>query len=133
MVQVIDTSVAVKWFVEETGRPAALELLKQLFEKPQDFVVPELFYFELVHVFNMAFPEPSETDIYLLDSLFKMGIVRLSMTEELSHGIRHFQKMGLSGYDAAYVAVARMVKGTWLTFDKKAHKRIAPLKLSRLL
>lgn len=133
MVQVIDTSVAVKWFVEEPGRPAALEVLDQLFGRPQEFVVPELFYFELVHIFNMAFPEPSFTDLSLLDTLFKMGIVRLSMTEELSQGIRHFQKMGLSGYDAAYVAVARMVKGTWVTFDRKAHKRVASLKLSRLL
>jgi len=32
--------------------------------------------------------------------------------------------LGLSGYDACYAALARDLKGIWLTFDEKAHRMI---------
>jgi predicted nucleic acid-binding protein len=55
------------------------------------------------------------------------------MSAELLHDIGEFKKLGLSGYDAAYVALARQLKGRWLTFDAKAHQKIKNLKLSELL
>ena len=58
---------------------------------------------------------------------------RFSMSTEMCSGIGYFQSLGLSGYDAAYVTLAKEVKGIWLTFDGKAHKKIASLKLSRCL
>ena len=39
----------------------------------------------------------------------------------------------LSGYDAAYVALAHLLKGLWITCDRKAHARVAGLGLSELL
>lgn len=133
MVKVIDTSVAVKWLVEEEGRAPALAIFEEVLSAPGNFAVPELFYFELAHVFNSAVFHPTVEEEKILEYIWTCGIQRFSMTPELAAYIRSFQKMGLSGYDAAFVAVARMVKGTWVTFDRKAHKRVASLKLSRLL
>lgn len=133
MVKIIDASVAIKWFVSERGQDAALGILKDLLDDPSEFAVPELFYFELANVFNRLVPNPNKGQIEVLSTVLSLGMHRFSMTRELSDQIRHFQARGLSGYDAAYVALAKIVKGRWLCFDKKAHQKIKHLGLSTLL
>jgi predicted nucleic acid-binding protein len=38
----------------------------------------------------------------------------------------------ISGHDATYLATAQIVGGVWLTFDRRAHERVASPGLSRL-
>lgn len=133
MVRIIDTSVAIKWFVHEKGRDNALVLLNDLLEAPESFAVPELFYFELSHVFNRLIPNPRDTQLELFDQIINIGINRFSFTPELFKYLQKYQNMGLSGYDASYVALAYMLKGIWITFDKKAHSKIASHRLSQVL
>lgn len=133
MVQIVDASVAFKWFVEEEGVTRALEVLERLVQSPEDFAVPEIFFFELVHTFNRLVGEPSADNMATLKQLFNMDLRRFSMDEPLFQRTRKFQALGLSGYDAAYVAIAEMIRGKWLTFDRKAHQKIAHLGLSELL
>ena len=52
------------------------------------------------------------------------------MTEKLAVAADRYTKMGLSGYDACYAALARDFKGIWLTFDEKAHRMIQKENLS---
>ncbi len=40
---------------------------------------------------------------------------------------------GLSGYDATYVALARLVGGSWLTADRRAASRVRNRRLVRIL
>jgi predicted nucleic acid-binding protein len=47
------------------------------------------------------------------------------MTPGISSRSERFVEMGLTGYDAVYVALAEELDATWLTFDSKAHSRIA--------
>jgi predicted nucleic acid-binding protein len=133
MVRIVDASVAIKWFVEEPGRDRALELLAEILSKPGNFAVPELFFFELVHVFHRTLPNPSETQLTLLERVLVLGIPRFGMTPDLFRATRTMQALGLSGYDAAYVGLARLLGGRWVTFDRKAHSLAEPLTLSELL
>lgn len=133
MVRIIDTSVAIKWFVNEKGRDNALVLLNDLLKDPESFAVPELFYFELSHIFNRLIPNPRDTQLELFDQIINVGINRFSFTPELFKYLQKYQNMGLSGYDASYVALAQMLKGVWITFDKKAHSKIASHHLSQVL
>lgn len=133
MAHVVDTSMAIKWFVEEEGRETSLKILEAIGKSPADFSVPELFYFELVHVFNNVVPNPNEGQTRLMRKILELGMNRFSMTSPFFARVQTFQKIGLSGYDAAYVTVAEMIRGKWLTFDRKAHRKIAHLHLSELL
>ncbi|MEI6806073.1 MAG: type II toxin-antitoxin system VapC family toxin [Myxococcaceae bacterium] len=133
MAEIIDASVAIKWFIEEDGRESALEVLSRVIDKPQSFCVPELFYFELAHVLNRVLGQLNHSQKHLYESILHLGMHRFPMNPELHLSICEFQAMGLSGYDAAYVAVAKHVSGIWLTFDAKAHKIIKPFGLSQLL
>ncbi len=133
MVRIVDASVAIKWFVIEPGRERALEILSEILAKPGVFAVPELFCFELAHVFHRTVPEPSDANVRLLEQVLNLGMTRFSMTPELLSEIRRLQSLGLSGYDAAYVGLAALLGGRWLTFDRQAHTLVQHLDLSELL
>ena len=133
MVQVIDASVALKWFLLEEGRDRALILLEELLSAPARFAVPELFYFEVAHVFGRAVPNPSLEQCELLKQVSVLGIQRFAMTPGLLTEMLGLQRLGLSGYDAAYAGLAKLLEGQWITFDRKAHERVAHLGLSRVL
>jgi len=133
MIEIIDASVAIKWFIKEKGHETSLAVLERILESPEYFAVPELFYFEVSHVLNRLIPSLNRGQKELLHHLLQWGVVRFSMTKEWMEEIRRFQQLGLSGYDSAYAALAKILKGTWLSFDKKAHAKIAHLKLSRCL
>ncbi len=133
MVRIIDASVALKWFLLEEGRDRALVLLEELLTTPADFAVPELFYCELAHVFHRSIPDPSPVQIELLQQVLVLGIQRFAMTPPMLNEMRGLQRLGLSGYDAAYVALAKLLEGQWVTFDRRAHERIAHLGFSLAL
>lgn len=133
MVRVVDTSVAVKWFVEEAGRESAVKIFETMVATPGEFAVPELFYFELVHVFNSVVPHPNDGQLRVMENVLGLGIHRFPMSPSFFAKVQKFQRMGLSGYDAAYVSLAEMTGGKWLTFDRKAHQKIARLHLSEIL
>ena len=65
--------------------------------------------------------------------IINCGIFRQPMTEKLVEQAAVFVKKGLTGYDACYAALARDINGTWITFDEKAHKRLAKEKVSHNL
>ena len=52
------------------------------------------------------------------------------MTENIYYRADRFIKMGLTGYDAVYAALAGELQGSLLTFDSKAHEKIRSENLS---
>jgi predicted nucleic acid-binding protein len=65
--------------------------------------------------------------------LLQGGIFRQPMTEDLALKASRFVGLGLTGYDACYAALAKDLKGLWLTFDHKAHRILEREKVSCLL
>jgi len=53
--------------------------------------------------------------------------------EDLALKASCFVGLGLAGHDACYAALAKDMKGLWLTFDHKAHRLIEREKVSCLL
>ena len=47
------------------------------------------------------------------------------MTDNIFNRADRFIAMGLTGYDACYVALAEELDAAWLTFDGKACRKIA--------
>lgn len=133
MAKIIDASVAIKWFVTEAGHDRAMQLLSEIVQRPRQFAVPELFFFELIHVFHRVLPQATPQQINLLEQVMVFGWQRFVMTPALLKETRRFQSLGLSGYDGSYVALAKQLHGRWVTADQKAHDRIAHLRLSEML
>lgn len=133
MIWIIGASVAVRWFIEEEAHHLADEVLEKVIDEPVKFAVPELFAFEVFSVLQRIHPNGLEAFTKGIIPVIQGGIFRQPMTESLALKANSFVKLGLTGYDACYVALARDLKGMWLTFDEQAHTLIQEEKRSFLL
>lgn len=134
MVKVIDASVAIKWFVREEDSESALDILNDLYTHPHHFMVPELFFFELWSVLYRLIPSAnlSRTQEKFFN-LCNCGVERHPFSETLAQSSIEFIQRGLSGYDATYAGLAKLMNGKWITADVKAHRKIEDFKVSVLL
>jgi predicted nucleic acid-binding protein len=121
VIWVIDASVAIRWFIEEEAHPHADEVLERIVDKPSSFAVPELFSFEVYSVLQRLHPDGLDAFRKGVMPLLQGGIFRHPMTERLALMTDRFVKRGLTVYDACYAALARDLRGMWLTFDQRVH------------
>jgi predicted nucleic acid-binding protein len=133
MIWIIDASVAIRWFIEDEAHAHADEVLEKVIDRPERFAVPELFAFEVFSVLQRIHPNGLEAFRKGIMPLLQGGIFRQPMTESLAAKANGFVNLGLTGYDACYAALARDLKGIWLTFDEQAHSLIQKEKISCLL
>lgn len=133
--QVLDASVAIKWFVEgETGRAEAIELLDRIRDDPRAFVVPELFFNEMLAVLARLVGRDGDALRAHLEALQDLGMERVGNGRELiARASAIASRYGLSGYDSVYAACAELMGGCWLTADLRAHRRIQRLRISRAI
>lgn len=127
---ILDASVAIKWYVKGTEHPNADIIMEKLIDEPNNFAVPELFSYEMLSVLYRHHPEAQQIFDRDINRILHSGILRYPMTENIYTRADRFIKAGLNGYDAVYVALAEELNGVWLTFDAKAHNKIAREKLS---
>lgn len=120
----IDASVGVKWFLNEADAEPARQLLRDIGAHHRQFVVPELFYYEVYSVCVRRHPDPRRFASEGMALLSRIPLTRVPMTVELSELGHPYVKMGLTGYDAVYAALSKMVKGSWITYDKDAAKKL---------
>lgn len=133
MIWVVDASVAVRWFLKDEQHPHADAVLRNLIDTPENFAVPELFCFEVYAVLSRVHPNGHDVFVEAVLPIINGGIFRQPMTESLANQADLFVKKGLTGYDASYAALAKEMKGMWLTFDEKAHSCLAKERISHLL
>ena len=133
MIWILDASVAVRWFIEEEAHPHADVVLEKVIDSPERFAVPELFAFEVFSVLQRIHPNGLEAFRKGIMPLLQGGVFRQPMTERLAVKANHFVTLGLTGHDGCYAALARDLRGIWLTFDERAHRLIQKEKMSFLL
>lgn len=131
---ILDTSVAVKWFFnDEPHREDAVRVLDFLTRKPDSVMVPDFFFHELTAVCIRKTGYEKKLVLEYLNTVYQMGITKIDLGEELSQeAINLACDYKISFYDAIYVALARLMKGIWLTADKKALHKL-PKNLARHL
>ena len=130
---IIDASVAMRWLLKDETHVNADKVLHHILRNPEEFAVPELFAFEVLAVLSRLHLEPLEAYLAGVLPVLQSGIFRQPMTGTLASLSSKYIEMGLSGYDASYVALAQDLKAVWLTFDKKAHDCVSITGLSCLL
>lgn len=132
---VVDASVAAKWFLP--GEPLASEaraVLHAIRDEPREFLVPELFMNELLAVLARMHGVTAADVAEAISLVEALGLHRVANGHELLATAAGLAvDWGLSGYDATYVALARLVGGAWLTADRRAASRVRDRKLVRIL
>lgn len=133
MIWVLDASVAVRWFLKDESHPNADAVLRRLIDHPEFFAVPELFCFEVYAVLCRIHPSGQDAFLKGMIPILNSGILRQPMTGSLATQASRYVERGLTGYDACYAALAKEIRGTWLTFDQKAHDIVARERVSHNL
>jgi predicted nucleic acid-binding protein len=113
---VLDASVVVKWFRSKGERNlAAAKALRRSFEAGELLVfAPPLLRLEIVNVAGRRWRWSAGALVGLADALDDIGF---QLTEPDLVRVAHWTALGLTAYDAAYVAVAEAVETTLVTDD----------------
>ena len=125
-----DASVALRWYLQEEYSETADSVRRRIVEEPALFAVPELFGCEVFSVLFRVHPRPWKTFQEGILPLLQSGVLRYPLTEAVAQRAVRFAGLGLTGYDSMYAALAEELGACWLTFDARAHARIAPEGLS---
>lgn len=133
MIWIIDASVAIRWFLKSETHPNANAVLHRLIDQPISFAVPELFCFEVYAVLCRLHPQGHDVFMKGMVPIINSGIFRQPMTDALARQAVGFINKKLTGYDAAYAALAKEMNGQWLTFDQKAHNCMIEEHISHVL
>lgn|SRR3989338_2545638 len=117
--QVLDASVAVKWFCDEEDADKALRIKEDYKSGRIDLIVPELLFIELINVLKHKKADEGkllEINDFLWGAGFK--IERINKTI-LDSAIRLSKKYSLTIYDAIYLAVANLNSAQLISADEQ--------------
>ncbi len=122
---VVDASVAVKWFTREEGSDEALGLLKMHIDGDVTLAAPDLLIWEVVNAlrYNPGFGRSivSQALEDLLDFQLKTFP---SSVEWAGESIAVAFEKGITIYDAAYLGLARWLRGSLCTADSAFLKKV---------
>lgn len=122
---VLDASIVVKWFHEESDTPLAQSFQERMLAGEIRVSVPPLLFYEVANVLTLKAPSEINAVEEALSSLQTMPFQVVEvMPGILIDGVRLAHQFRISVYDALYVALALFLKGVVITADKKLKEKV---------
>ena len=122
-VLVLDASVGVKWFRDETGSEEAVTLLDRLGSGDVALVVPAVFPHEVLDVARRRYGVPHARRVWA--RLDAAGLVVAGVDSSLiDDTLALSERFGLTVYDAAAPALAARLGCACVSADRRAHGRM---------
>jgi predicted nucleic acid-binding protein len=134
VITVVDASIAVRWFAPHGDADDAIadRVLARVIARPAAHVVPELFVYEVMAVLIRELADAPAVQ-RAMRRLDRLAMRRVRQDPQLVEAAsRLAQRHRLTGYDAAYVALAETLGGRWLTLDARACVRLRGTTLGEL-
>ena len=123
--KIIDTSVIVKWFVDEEDSDKAKIYLEDFKNRKISIIVPNLMFYELGNVLlsKKASKRQSEDIINFLNRL-RFEVIDFGR-DAFGKIFQTAQEMGITFYDASYVTLSITLSGSELvTSDRKLYDKL---------
>jgi len=116
---VLDTSVAIAWYLPETFRAASRAWQTRLLDGRVRLVVPSLHYWEFGNVLR-TYVMRSELDVELADQIWALHLeAPLEVAEpERTDVLATAFEYGATVYDAVYIALSRSLDLPLLTAER---------------
>ncbi|MEK7082398.1 MAG: type II toxin-antitoxin system VapC family toxin [Patescibacteria group bacterium] len=122
---VIDASVAVKWFSDETHTDAAQRILASAFERDRVLYAPDLLWYEIGNALGKGKRMSEEKILAAFGVLFDSPIEFVRLDQTMMHTTIHLMAAyGLTFYDAAYGALAHTLGIPLITANPKDHGKM---------
>jgi predicted nucleic acid-binding protein len=120
---VVDTSVAIKWFFDESDSSPARALLKG-----EAVGAPDLLYYEFANYLCMKdFVTPEEARRFV-DQLYALPLQVFILPQKgFRRAVELAKRFGLTAYDASFVALAEALEADLVTADAKLVRKAKSL------
>ena len=124
---VLDTSVVVKWFLQEENSEAAETYLQRLLEGQAIAFVPSSLFYELANVLWVRRRDDvsEEGSLAIWEKLLQLPLTVVDWNELLPEAISLAYQHDIAVYDAVFVRLAQIKGCDLITADKKLITRIA--------
>jgi len=123
---ILDASVVLKWFIEETDTVNANKIRMEFFSGKRNIIVPDLLLYEVSNALRYHPQFTTEEIIESIGTLFDMEIEIITPTRSLLEKaieIAHSQEV--TCYDAVYLALALELDEEFITADEKFLKKLS--------
>lgn len=132
---VLDASVVLKWIFKDEEKEEKAKLYREKHISGEEIVaVHNLFFYEIANVLttktNLSSKDIADAFSFLWNfdfKVFNFGI------DEFLAGIALSRQYNITFYDAAYISLAKRLKCSFITADKKLYEKIKELEGARLL
>jgi len=124
---VLDTSVVVKWFLQEENSEAAETYLQRLLEGQAIAFVPSSLFYELANVLWVRRRDDvsEKGSLAIWEKLIQLPLTVVDWNELLPEAISLAYQHDIAVYDAVFVRLAQVKGCDLITADKKLITRIA--------
>lgn len=120
---VIDTSVLIKWFVDEIKSDSAIAIRDRYIKGELSLLAPNLILYELLNALKYINLHNQNEVERIFETITNYGIEFCSLDTELANKtIEIAMTNKLTIYDSTYVALANLKKGKIITADEKMLK-----------
>lgn len=121
---VLDTSVVVKWFVEEENSKKALDFLEKYRLGKLKILAPEIIGLELASALFFGVGLRRKILQEALGAFYDLGLTLISLDESLvKEASKYSEKFKIATYDALFIVLAEKEKCFLVTADKKHHQQ----------
>lgn len=131
---VLDASVAVKWFSTEEEADLAVKLRDEHIAGRLSIVSPDLLIYEVSNALRHN-PNFDASNVKgAVKSLFDLELDLVPPNEEIfSRAAAHAFELGITIYDACYLALAELMGIEFVTGDEKLYRKIRKFKFVKQL
>jgi predicted nucleic acid-binding protein len=131
---VLDASVVIKWFLQESDSEKALQFKEELLRGKVDIIVPDLVLYEILNVLRFKSGVTEAAVKTILPAFFDLGVEIITPSQRLLEETLHLSFVTeLSVYDCVYLALANELGAKLVTADKRLVRQAAPLAKVELL
>lgn len=117
---VLDASVILKWTLPETDSAAALGFRDRHVAGEEQIIVPPLLFYEVANALRYQDKVQDSAVEEFFDALEELELLVVEQSPSaFIDVVLDAREMGLSVYDASYVALARQVGSRLITADRK--------------
>ena len=131
---VLDASVVVKWFSKEEGSDLALKLRDEHLAGRMTLISPDLLIYEVSNALRHN-PGFDADDVKgAVRDLFDLELDLVPPNEEIfsKAAMRAFE-LGISIYDACYLALAELMGLEFITGDERLYRKVRKFKFVKQL